>query len=336
MVYWTLYIMSKHEHRKHTRILSVGAAVQDVFLQGKIFKPHKDCDGDMIEEFELGSKNDIDGVIFSTGGGATNASVTFARQGLHAMYLGKVGDDVAGRAILDDLHKDGVDTSLVGLSNNGYGSGFSCILLAPSGERTILAYRGASAHYSIKTADFHDTKPEWIYLTSLDGNFEVLHTVFAYAQQHNIKIAFNPGKKELAQKAKLKKLIPKLTILSMNKQEMQSLYKGETLEELVRAANKDVHYVVVTDGPKGAMAADRWHIVKAGMYENVPVVDRTGAGDAFSSGFTAMIAAGEPLEWAVTYASANSTRVVSKIGAKAGIIHIDDVVHEMPLKVKEM
>lgn len=328
--------MSKHEHRKNIRVLSVGAAVQDVFLQGKIFKPHRDDDGDLVEEFTLGSKNDIDGVIFSTGGGATNASVTFARQGLHAMYMGKVGDDVAGRAILDDLHKDGVDTSLVGLSNNGYGSGFSCVLLAPSGERTIMAYRGASAHYSIKLTDFQDVIPEWIYLTSLDGNFEVLETVFTYAERNAIKIAFNPGKKELASKAQLKKLIPKLTVLSMNKEEMQSIYKGETLEDLVRAANEDVHYVVVTNGPRGAVAADRWHIVKAGMYEDVPVIDRTGAGDAFSSGFTAMIAAGESLEWAVTYASANSTSVVSKIGAKAGILHIDDVVHEMPLKVKEL
>ena len=277
----------------------------------------------------------MDGVVFSTGGGATNAAVTFARQGLHAMYMGKVGHDVAGKAIIDDLHKDGVDTSLVGYSED-YGSGYSCILLAPNGERTILSYRGASSHYEIKPHDFHDVKPEWIFLTSLEGNFELLETIFAYAKAHDIKVAMNPGKKELESKGKLRKLISQLTILSMNKEEMQSLYEGETLEELVRAANKDVHYVVVTDGPKGAVAADRWHIVHAGMYEDVPVIDRTGAGDAFSSGFTAMIAAGESIEWAVTYASANSTSVVSKIGAKDGILHLDAVVHDMPLKVKEM
>ena len=146
----------------------------------------------------------------------------------------------------------------------------------------------------------------------------------------------NPGKKELEAKAKLKKLIPKLTILSMNKEEMQQLYEGKTIEELVRAANKDVHYVIVTDGPKGAVAADRWHLVSAGMYEDVPVIDRTGAGDAFSSGFTAMIAAGESLEDAVIFASANSTNVVSTIGAKAGILHHGAKIHAMPLKVVEL
>lgn len=328
--------MNKHEHRKNIRILSIGAAVQDVFLQGKIFKPHREEDGELVEEFLLGSKNDLDGVVYSTGGGATNAAVTFARQGLHAMYMGKIGHDVAGKAILDDLHANDVDTSLVGYSDNGFTSGFSCILLAPSGERTILSYRGASSHYTISEPEFHDEKPDWIYLSSVEGNFELLETIFAYAQKHAIKIAMNPGKKELAAKAKLKKLIPQLTILSVNKEEMQMLYSSDTLEDLVRAANRDVHYVVVTDGPKGAVAADRWHIVKAGMYEKVPVIDRTGAGDAFSSGFTAMIAAGEPLEWAVTYASANSTSVVGKIGAKEGILHSNAVVHEMPLHVKEM
>lgn len=326
--------MSERKKRHEIKILSIGAAVQDVYLMGKIFKPHKE-EGELVEEFELGSKNDLEGVVFSTGGGATNASVTFARQGLHSLYMGKIGHDVAGSAIMDDLHANGVDTSLVGYSKD-HGSGYSCVLLAPSGERTIMSYRGASSHYELKHADFHDVDADWIFITSMEGNFDVLEEVFKYAETKGIKVAMNPGKKELEAKSKLKKLIPKLTLLSMNKEEMQQLYDGDTIQELVKSANKDVHYVIVTDGPKGAAAADRWHLVTAGMYEDVPVVDRTGAGDAFSSGFTAMIAAGESLEDAVIFASANSTSVVASIGAKAGILHQHSHVHEMPLKVSEL
>ena len=117
---------------------------------------------------------------------------------------------------------------------------------------------------------------------------------------------------------------------------MSEIYPNDSIEEMVKEASKDVHFVIVTDGPSGAVATDRWHIVKAGMYEDVPVIDRTGAGDAFSSGFTAMIAAGESLEWAVTFASANSTSVVGKIGAKSGILKLEDSVHEMPLLVSEL
>ena len=323
------------KEKKQIKILSVGAAVQDVYLMGSLFEPICEEDGICYEEFKLGSKNELDSVYFSTGGGATNGAVTFARQGLDSLYLGKIGKDVAGKAIVDNLISEGVDTSLVGYSDS-YASGYSCILLAPSGERTILSYRGASSHYNINEEDFRNINPDWIFLTSLEGNFQVIETIFNYAIKNNIKISMNPGKKELENKEKLKELIPHLTILSMNKEEIQQIYQGDSLEDLVREASRDVHYVIVTDGPNGAVATDRWHLVRAGMYEDVPVIDRTGAGDAFSSGFTAMIAAGETLEWAVTYASANSTSVVSSIGAKQGILNASSEVHEIPLVVSEL
>lgn len=326
--------MAENKQRSEIKILSIGAAVQDVFLQGKLFTPKKDG-RELVEEFELGSKNDIEGVIFSTGGGATNGAVTFARHGLHSMFMGKIGHDIAGNAVIDDLHKDGVDTSLVTYLDN-VGTGYSCLLLAPSGERTILTYRGASSHLDVKLQDFHETKIDWIFLTSMAGNFESLESIFKYAKAHNAKIAMNPGKGELKDTAKLKKLLPELTILSMNKEEMEMLYRGHDLESLVKEANKDVHYVVCTDGPNGVVAADRWHSVKAGMYDDVPVLDRSGAGDAFSSGFTAMIAANQTLEQAVTFASANSTSVVASIGAKTGILQHDALIHSMPLTVKEL
>jgi ribokinase len=326
--------MGEQKSREEIKILSVGAAVQDVFLQGKLFTPKKEG-REYVEEFELGSKNDIEGVVFSTGGGATNAAVTFARHGLHSMFMGKVGHDIAGKAVIDDLHKDGVDTSLVTYLDN-VGTGYSCLLLAPNGERTVLTFRGASCHLDVCLADFHETHADWIFLTSMAGNFEALKIIFSYAKEHGINIAMNPGKGELREPEKLKQLLPDVKILSMNKEEMAMIYKGDNLEELVKAANKDVRFVACTDGPKGAVAADRRHIVTAGMYEDVPVVDRSGAGDAFSSGFTAMIAASQPLAQAVIFASANSTSVVGSIGAKAGILNHDAQIHGMPLIVKEL
>lgn len=326
--------MSEQKKREDIKILSIGAAIQDVYLRGKLFTPKNEHHRE-VEEFQLGSKNDIEGVFFSTGGGATNGAVTFARQGLHSVFMGKIGSDIAGKAVLDDLHKEGVDTGLVTYLSDDC-TGYSCLLLAPSGERTILTYRGASAHISIHETDFHDTMADWIFLTSIAGNFEALDVIFAYARDHDIRIAMNPGKDELKKPDRLLKLLPAVTILSLNKEEAAMLYPGKTLEDLVRAANRDVHYVVVTDGHRGAVATDKWHIVTAGMYEDVAVVDRTGAGDAFCSGFTAMIAAGETLEQAVTFASANSSSVVKNIGAKTGILGVDSPVHAMQLEVKEI
>lgn len=303
---------------KKTKIICIGAATQDVFLEGELFKPQREEEG-MVEEFKLGSKNDVDGVVFSTGGGATNASVTFTRQGMHAYYLGKVGNDVAGKAVKEQLREEGVDTTLMSV-NHKFSTGYSVLLLSPKGERTILTYRGASVHYELDHSDFHNKNADWLYITSLDGDLDVLEAAIDYAQENKIKIAFNPGKKELKKAAKLRHLLTHCTILNLNKQELQMLYKGDNLAELVTIAGQTVQYVVGTDGPKGCIATDGKALYRAGMYKDVKVNDRTGAGDAFCSGFTAMIAQGKSTEEAITFASANSTNVVRFVGAKTGIL----------------
>ena len=146
----------------------------------------------------------------------------------------------------------------------------------------------------------------------------------------------NPGKDELQKGSQFIKFIPGLSIISLNKEEAEMIYPGKTLKELATRAAKNVPYVVVTDGQHGAVATDRHNTVFADIYKDVPVVDRSGAGDAFSSGFVAAIAAGESIAKAMTFASANSTSVVSKIGSKTGILAHGAPVHEMPLKVTDI
>jgi sugar/nucleoside kinase (ribokinase family) len=312
------------------RIVAIGAAVQDVFLLGKIFKPEREDDG-MKAEFSLGSKNEVDEVVFSTGGGATNASVTFARQGLHSMYMGRIGNDIAGQAVLNALHADDVDTSLV-LETKDYNTGYSVLMLAPSGERTILTYRGASNHYNLKATDFHALQADWMYISSLSGDIAALKTIVQYATQNGIRVAINPGKGELSHRKEFLEIVKKCHILSVNKEEMQQLIKEDDTKLLMQKATKLVPLVIVTDGPKGSIACDGQHMYRAGMYRDVKVIDRTGAGDAFSSGFVAKIAQGQTIEQAMTFASANSTSVVSQLGAKAGILRPHSELDQMKIR----
>lgn len=314
---------------KRIHIVSIGAAVQDVFLQGKIFTPRREH-GDLVNEFELGTKNEIEGVTFTTGGGATNASVTFARLGFNSWYLGVIGDDIAGRAVLDDLHAESVNTNLL-VRQSKVGTGYSTILLSPDGERTILTYRGASTEYNLTSKSFAGVKPDWFYVSSLSGDIDSLKAIVRYAKQKSIKVAVNPGKGELSS-AEFKKLLPDLSILSINKEEMEQLFGTADLFTLLKKANQLVPVVVVTDGPKGSYVSDGHSIYQAGMYKDVKVIDRAGAGDAFSSGFVAMIARGASVEEAVTYGSANSTSVVQQIGAKGGILHNNNNLLDMKIK----
>lgn len=315
------------------KMLCIGTATQDVFLVGgKLFTPVREH-GEDYEHLPLGEKLDIEDVIFSTGGNATNAATTFARQGLDSDFMGTLGTDPAAEFVMRDLDTENVGTHHVH-QNERYRTGYSTILLAPNGERTALAYHGTKLR-----ADDLDLAAighaDWLYVSSV-GSMELLEKIVTLAAKNGVQVAFNPSRRELAQASKLRTLLDDIAILITNKQEMQQIVEGKTSEELLRHAAQLVRTVVISDGPRGVVATDGKKIVTAGMYEDVKVVDRLGAGDAFGSGFVSVFARGGTLEEAVTFASANSTSVVSQIGAKTGILRAGAKLHDMPLQVKDL
>lgn len=309
------------------KILSIGKATQDVFLKSDEFDPHKEGTK-LYTHLPLGIKMAVEDVTFETGGNATNVAVTLARQGIDAYYLWDLGNDPASQAILSVLDQEGVDTSAV-KQDDKYQSGYSVIMIATNGERTILNHAGVSS----KTVDMSRIKDmDWVYPTSLAaGGIGLLRQIVDEAEKHNVKVMLNPAGPELAHPEKLKALLESVDVLCCNKEEMSLLVAGETLEELALHGLNYVPVVIVSDGPNGVVATDGKTIVRAGMYEDVPVIDRTGAGDAFASGFLSQWSQGKSLKDSIIFASANSTSVVGKIGAKGGILHKNVKLHEMPI-----
>jgi sugar/nucleoside kinase (ribokinase family) len=319
------------------KMLTIGAAVQDVFLShSEELKPVAEKTADeLFLKIELGSKNDVNNINFSTGGGATNGAVTFARQGMDTQFMGTIAHDPAGNAVLEELDKEGIDTSKISYSDKHH-TGYSVVLLASNGERSFLTYRGASTHYDIKNFDLSDSDADWIYMSSMAGNMDILDKIFRQAKKNGTKIFFNPGKGELNQPHLLKGLLEDVDVLSVNADEAKMIVEGNSLEELTRKLLLFVPVVIISDGPNGVMASDGKTIVRAGMYEDVKVIDRSGAGDAFGSGFLSQWAQGRSLKDSIVFASANSTSVVTKIGAKAGILYKGVKLHAMPLSEKQL
>jgi ribokinase len=302
------------------KIVAIGAASQDVFITGKALKARRDVKSrDFVEQFPLGAKVEVEDVVYDTGGGASNAAVTFARQGLSTTFLGKIGQDPAGTEVLRSLAREGVGVDGVAYDPR-LGTQYSTILLAPGGERTILIYRGAS--HDLKASDFaiRSIEADWLYISSLSGNLDLLSKLLKHANTRGIKVALDPGAAELAQTKKLRRLLPLLTVLKANVSELGQLSMTTGADNIVRELSKYCPYVIVTDGSRGCVATDGTQLYRAGQYQKVRVLDRTGAGDAFGSGFVAALAKGFGMEAAMTLASANSTAVVQSIGAKPGIL----------------
>lgn len=315
-------------------IVTIGKATQDVFLKSADAFKEFEHKGVKYEQLPVGQKLDLDQVIFATGGNVTNAAVTFARQGLHSKYSWCLGLDTSSETILQSLDKEGVDTSHVFQSDN-FSASYSAILMLVGGERTILNYKGTMPTSNDSELDISVIdEGDWIYISSL-GDMDLLERIVARAAKENVKIMLNPAGVELDHAEKLKGLLGDIEILAVNKEEAQQIVHGETSEELARHLNNYCPTVLVSDGPNGVIASDGKTIVDAGMYEDVPVVDRTGAGDAFGSGFLSQYAQGKSLKDSVIFASANSTSVVQFIGAKEGILHKGVALHDMPLTEKE-
>jgi len=312
------------------RIVSIGAALQDVFLM----------DNDdfginrrgYFDQFELGTKIDIDKIHFSTGGGATNAATTFARYGHESIFMGCIADDPAGHAINEMLDREGIDASYVIYTNKAH-TGYSVILLTPSGERTIMTCRGASAMFNLlKPKDLKKIQPDWIYVTNMRGDMDTLDEFFTIAHRNNIKVMFNPGKLELSNKKKFIGLLSDVDILLVNRREAQQIVPGNNVNEFASRLHDIVPTAIVTDGADGAVAYTHDQAYRVGLYEDLLVIDSTGAGDAFGSGFLAAYAAGKSFKDSLIYASANSTSVVQQVGSKSGIITNKSKLHNMPIE----
>lgn len=318
-------------------IITIGAATRDVFLRSKAIRVVRDASFSTGEGecFALGSKIDVDEILFETGGGATNAAVSFARQGLRTAFAGKVGaTDARGREILAALKKERVDTSLVALDRKEM-TAYSVLLLTSRGERTALVYRGASANF--RTSDFRWSKmrSDWIYVSSLGGELPILRRIWRHAQQTRARIAWDPGAGELA--TGLPALLPLLRqtdILHLNQEEAAKLMgfgyeQDEASFDRLRTIVRGV--TIVTGGTEGSLAGtvtDSW---RSGTHP-IRVVSTTGAGDAFTSGFTAAyIRSGGRIPAALQFATANAESVIRHVGAKTGLLRRRSVHNPIPV-----
>lgn len=324
---------------KQISFLCVGSASQDVYLRNvddlvPVCASPEDC----FYNIHLGDKIYVNKVDFMTGGGASNASVTFARGGEKSYFMGLLGCDPAATACLASMTREDVDTKYVSYTKR-YNTDYSTLLLAPSGERSILTYRGCGMHIKPKYFDLEKVTDhiDWIYMTSMVGHFEIIKPLAKAAFGRGIKIAWNPGGAELAKPDELKEVLPYIKILSVNKEEAQRIVKGDTVPELLYALHEFCPVCIITDGRNGAMAMAGDKVVAAGLYDaEAKPVDRTGAGDAFCSGFTLKYAQGESLADCVHYASANSASVVEKMGSKPGILRRGAEAGLAPMDIKEV
>ncbi len=300
-------------------VISFGSAIVDFFLQSEEFKIFKSPQGKKIIGGLYGDKIEVGRRIISSGGGGTNTAVSFARQGFNAGVVSLFGKDVLGEIIIEELKFEGVNTELLVREEKGI-TDTSIIIIGPDGGRTILVCRGQT-RLEKKFINWQNLKSDWFYITSLEGNLDLVEEIINFGRQKDIKISWNPGKRELKNQPKVKELARKTTVFNLNREEMERLTKAKLEDKSFWQEVKDLgaSFTIVTNGRQGAYLLHSQGVHFA-LAKEVNPVDETGAGDAFGSGFVAGLIKGMDVESSLDLAINNSASVVQHIGPKKGLI----------------
>jgi len=254
-------------------------------------------------------------------GNSSNVAVGIARLGLRSAIMTAVGDDYYGKQILDVYKREGVSREFVKV-NKGKETNYHFVLNFRA-ERTILIKHHEYEYYDPKAID----NVGWIYFSSMGENTLPFHKKLArhLINHPKIKMGFNPGTFQLQLgRKKLKDIYERTYVLFVNREEAGQIL--ETKDNNLEALCKGLHrlgpkIIVITDGPKGSYASDGASRYFMPSYPDpAPPFSRTGAGDAFSTGFMAALIYGLPVPEALQWAPINSMNVVRFTGAQKGLL----------------
>ncbi|MDQ5943543.1 MAG: Carbohydrate kinase family protein [Patescibacteria group bacterium] len=313
------------------QVLSIGDVVTDAFIE--LLPSEAEIDHDNKKHpllcMTYGTKIPFkDAIIVNGVGNAANAAVAFSRLGMHSAFMSNIGDDKVGRDILKDLHSNNVSTEFVH-TNMGKKSNYHYVLWYKS-DRTILIKH---ERYDYKWPEIRKYQtPEWIYLSSIGDSGGPIHDHLDKYLKDNpsVKLAFQPGTFQIREGLKkLKGLYAKSDIIAANKEEFQQILETQsdnekTLINKMHALGPKI--VLLTDGPKGAFASDGKQVVFMPPYPDPkPPLDRTGAGDSYTSTFTYAMMQGKSMQDALAWAGVNSMSVVGQVGAQAGLLDEDEI-----------
>ena len=332
--------MKKEENSSKTfDVVTVGAAVIDHYARFDAFEMKRDAKSPtgLDAHFPLGAKLNLEELFLQTGGGATNAAVTFANLGLKTGIISRVGDDVFGGIIRDELESKKISTAFLQTDTKA-ATGQSIILLSDIGYRTILVHRGASAEIDRKAVPWSKVKTKWFYITSLGGDLGLLSTILDRAEAIGASVFWNPGNSELKKGLrKLAPLIKRVDLFDVNRDEAAMLAEESPrhLKRIVDAiGNLPRIGVLISDGPKGAYLH-----TKCCTWQVPPLmgkrINTTGAGDALGSGFVSGFIKTCDLSIGMKIGALNALGVITTMGAKGGILEkwpVDRILKRIKIK----
>ncbi len=277
------------------------------------------------------------------GGNAANNAVASNRLGLRAAIWTIIGPDSSGVLIKKTMKAEKVAVNFIELDKKHPTN--QSLVMNFQGERTILVHHNKRSYKLPKLP-----ASSWVYLTSMgSGSEKIFPALLNYlnegrvsndgtrhdsAESNKIKLAFNPGTFQMKLGINiLRPVLAQTTALFVNLEEAGRILgtpEEKDMHKLTRnLAALGPKIIVITNGPEGAHAWDGNGCYFMPILKEAPVVERTGAGDAFASAFVAALLYNHGISEALRWGTFNSASVIGKVGPEAGLLRLREMKRQL-------
>lgn len=263
------------------------------------------------------------------GGKGANQAFAAIRMQSKTTMVGCIGNDGFGKQFLEELNKEGFDTSYIKVSNE-HSTGVSLVTVEHSGQNRICMTPGANLDYTVedlnKLEDLISNSD--VIVTQLEMKYEIAAQLARLAKKHNKKMILNPAPAVLLDD----EIINGLYCITPNETELGIIInqKIETMEDYIKGAKvlleKGCQNVIVTLGKSGSLLVNKEGTTLVPAYV-VKAIDTVGAGDSFTGSLSAMIDQGKSLKEAMEIATAVAALEVQKSGAIPAMPYKEEVIN---------
>lgn len=281
------------------------------------------------------------------GGAPANVAMGVAKLGTPVTFMGKVGDDPFGRFLKNTLEKNHVQTHSLILSKTEKTT-LAFVSLDAQGQRDFFFYKGA--HEAITAAEVELPKDTFVFhfgsLTQTNNAaYNATDKLITQARKQGAIISYDPNVREslwgnlnLARDVILA-TVKKVDILKVNEVEAKLITNQDDMQKAVQMLWRDnLDALFITIGEKGVFYKTK---KQEGQVPTIPVnvIDTTGAGDAFNSGYLyAMYELKKPLseftDQELTYALKRATAIAALTTTKKGAISAFPTKEELKAALK--
>jgi len=260
-----------------------------------------------------------DNYVIGPGGKGSNQAVAAAKAGAKTFFISKIGNDQFGNMATTIYEEANVDYSQVIISSE-HATGAAGILVdKKSGKNAINVVPGAAGALTNKDIDNASEViiNSDIFLTQLEAPKAVVFYSLELAHNNNVTTILNPAPAAVISKS----IFPLIDYFTPNETEA-SFYVGHQVENTLDAKkaadqflNWGIKNIIITMGEKGAYFANKDEQFHAPIIKlEKPVVDTTGAGDAFNAGLAVALTEKQNINDAIKFASATAGLSTTKIG----------------------